>query len=299
MYHRGREQDKERIVWEKGWEERAWEMAGRGEEDTRDWLFSGGRPVSDVRPGLVPNSTKGSPTSEARTPYTCFHLKSHQAIFSFSSLYFLTCLTYPRWATSPPETFSISSSSKSSATHCSPLRCAHSYHYCLTSRLSSLPRPHRPSSPFTLTVFVALIANESQNLSVLRTCTTHLCVGQRFKDESLSTQRLYMHAFAFKNTEPDRHPRRDRWILYIYFPPPCPFLTHAPVFEQTANYYTRRKHEIWPVQRHNDRSIFHTFIFIRSYLYPHFFSHFNPLHCLYYHTYCMQVAMILFIHQSA
>lgn len=77
MYHRGREQDKEGIVWEKGWEERAWEMAGRGEVDTRDWLFSGGRLVSDVRPGLVPNSTKGSPTLEARTPYTCFHLKSH------------------------------------------------------------------------------------------------------------------------------------------------------------------------------------------------------------------------------
>lgn len=77
MYHRGREQDKEGIVRGKGWEERAWEMAGRGEEDTRDWLFSGGRPVSDVRPGLVPNSTKGSPTSEARTPNTCFHLKSH------------------------------------------------------------------------------------------------------------------------------------------------------------------------------------------------------------------------------
>lgn len=79
-------------------------------------------------------------------------------------------------------------------------------HYCLTSLLSS---PTHPSSPFTLTVFVPLIANESQNLSVLRTCTTYLCVGQCFKDESLSTQRLYMHAFAFKNTKPDRHPRRD------------------------------------------------------------------------------------------
>lgn len=31
-------------------------MAGRGEGDTRDWLFSGGRPVSDVRPGFVSNS---------------------------------------------------------------------------------------------------------------------------------------------------------------------------------------------------------------------------------------------------
>lgn len=94
--------------------------------------------------------------------------------------------------------------------------CTVSYHYCLASLLFSPPPPPPPSplppssSPFTLTVFVALIANESQNLSVLRTCTTYLCVGQRFKDESLSTQRLYMHAFAFKTTVPDRHPRRDR-----------------------------------------------------------------------------------------
>lgn len=33
-------------------------MAGRGEGDTRDWLFSGGRSVSCVRPGLVSNSPK-------------------------------------------------------------------------------------------------------------------------------------------------------------------------------------------------------------------------------------------------
>lgn len=87
---------------------------------------------------------------------------------------------------------------------------------------SLLPPPHfscsHLASPFILTVFVALIANESQNLSVLRTCTTHLCVGQCFKDESLSTQRLYVHAFAFKNAVPDRHLRQERYILYVYFP---------------------------------------------------------------------------------
>lgn len=66
MFHRGREQDKEGIVREVGWEERAWEMAQSSEVDTRDWLFSGGGPVSDVRPGLVANSTKVSPTLAAK-----------------------------------------------------------------------------------------------------------------------------------------------------------------------------------------------------------------------------------------
>lgn len=94
---------------------------------------------------------------------------------------------------------------------CTLLSSTHtdSYHYCLTSFLLLL-LPFLSNPFFTLTVFVALIANECQNLSVLRTCTTYLCVGQRFKDESLSAQRLYMHPFAFNNTEPDRHPRRGR-----------------------------------------------------------------------------------------
>ncbi len=139
--------------------------------------------------------------------------------FSASSLHFLTYFSTAEqlFLLKLPETFSWISS----ATHCSPLHCTL---YRLLSLLLSLlaffspppppplppPPLHPPSSkPFTLTVFVALIANESQNLSALRTCTTYLCVGQRFKDESLSTQRLYMHAFAFKNSEPDRHPRRD------------------------------------------------------------------------------------------
>lgn len=87
-------------------------------------------------------------------------------------------------------------------------------------------------------------------------------------------------------------------IKYIFFPS-CPFLTHALVFEQGTNYYTRRKHEIWPVQRHYDGSIFHTFIFICSYLNPHlfFFSFIwtNLAVCITIH---MQAEMILFIHQS-
>lgn len=70
-------------------------------------------------------------------------------------------------------------------------------------------------NPFTLTVFVALTANECQNLSVLRTCTAYLCVGQRFKDESLSAQRLYMHAFEFNNTELKRYSRQIHICVYV------------------------------------------------------------------------------------
>lgn len=128
--------------------------------------------------------------------------------FPHSCLYFLSpmLLTFAKKLFPP-----VSSSSNSSAANHSPLHCTRSYRCSLTfsSRIRLLPAHPLPPALFTQTVFVALIANESQNLSALRTCTTYLCVGQRFKDESLSTQRLYMHAFAFENTEPDRHPRQD------------------------------------------------------------------------------------------
>lgn len=137
-----------------------------------------------------------------------FHLKPNYAVFLFYIYIFL--LTQ---RTTLPETYSISSDFLLPTT----LLFTASPYFSSLLLPPHFSRSH-PTSPFILTVFVALIANESQNLSVLRTCTTHLCVGQCFKDESLSTQRLYVHAFAFKNTEPDRHLRKERYILYVYFP---------------------------------------------------------------------------------
>lgn len=67
-----------------------------------------------------------------------------------------------------------------------------------------------------------------------------------------------------------RRPRQDCSMLYMhtYFPPLVLFLTHALVFEQTEKKSTYRRCtcEIWLIQRHYHDSIFHTFIFICSYL---------------------------------
>lgn len=76
-------------------------MAGRGEADTGDWLFSGGRPASDVRPGLVPNSTKAG-QHRLQTPYTCFHLKSHSCYFFF---FLLSLCSLPIWLTLAKQLF--------------------------------------------------------------------------------------------------------------------------------------------------------------------------------------------------
>lgn len=118
----------------------------------------------------------------------------------------------------------------SSQTFCFLLLTSAPHTFELTSSLPpSAPTPPSLTTlqPFTLIVVVAFIANERQHLSVLKTCTAYLCVGQRFKDEGLSAQRLYMHAFAFNNTEPDRHPRQECKILYIS-PSPCPFFDSSP-----------------------------------------------------------------------
>lgn len=88
------------------------------------------------------------------------------------------------------------SASYSSAIGCSPLYCSRSLRCCLT--FSSSPSSSSPFIALRLAFLRRrfLDADESLNLSALRTGTTDLCVGQRFKDESLSTQRLCTHAFA-------------------------------------------------------------------------------------------------------
>lgn len=71
-------------------------------------------------------------------------------------------------------------------------------------------------------------------MSALMAYTTYLCVGQPFKDESLSTQRLYMHAFASRNTEPDVQDKSVRCYICIHISHSLIlFLTHALVFEHT------------------------------------------------------------------
>lgn len=132
---------------------------------------------------------------EAATLCTCFHLKS--LYYSFPLSLFFTLAKYLLLKLS---------SSHLPLTLLLPIARQHT---ALISPPPPQPTPPLHCSPFTVTVFVALIANESQDLSMLGTCTTYLCVGQCLKDESLSTQRLYMHAFELKNTEPESHPSRD------------------------------------------------------------------------------------------
>lgn len=121
--------------------------------------------------------------------HCCWHLPCHTlslnvcAVSPFASLFLR------------PETFAIPSPS--------PL--------LLSTALPSPPHPSpppthqpiltHPTSHFLLTLFVSLIGMRDRNLSAFKTCTTFLCVGQHFTDERLSTQRLYMHAFAFENAE--------------------------------------------------------------------------------------------------
>lgn len=137
-----------------------------------------------------------------------------------SFLFYYCCATFQGV---PPETFSNAHFSIFLSTLLLPTALLYTAQtLIITASPLFSPPPPPPTlssfSPFTLTAFVALIANECQNLSALRTCTSYLCVGHRFKDESLSAQRLYTHAFAFDNTEPDRHSRQDRETLYIFFP---------------------------------------------------------------------------------
>lgn len=157
-----------------------------------------------------------------------------------------------------------------------------------------------PPSMFCWLYLCLSLPVRGRNLSALKTCTTYLCVGQHFTDESLSTQRLYMHAFAFENAEPDVQDKTVRCYICTHISHPSSRFWHMPSClsrQKKKNYYRRRTREIWLIQRHYHGSIFHTFIFICSYLKPDFsfvsiLTHFT----LYYHTY--DALLEVFIYQS-
>lgn len=133
------------IVWEKRWEERAWEMAERGEVDTRDWFFSGGRPLSDVRPGLLSNSTKvlqccglDCQILQFKMTLCCFSYFYHcWTTFPLKSLWNFLQLTFLHL----PLALLLPSTLLHTA------HCTDSYHYYLSSLLLC-PLP-LSSSPFT------------------------------------------------------------------------------------------------------------------------------------------------------
>lgn len=100
--------------------------------------------------------------------------------------------------------------------------------------------PRLPSSSPFIALILAFLrsyfldADESRNLSALRTCTTDLCVGQRFKDESLSTQRLCTHAFALENTELGTY-----IFIYIYIFLPTSYLFLSCGADRKSQYKTQ------------------------------------------------------------
>lgn len=94
-----------------------------------------------------------------------------------------------------------------------------------------------------------------------------------------------MHLHSVAPSQRDIHDKAVRFYIYIF--PMSLFLTHAPVFEQRANHYTRPKRETRPdskaLRRINISHIYiHMFLPQSSLL---FFPNVNPLRCLYYHTY--------------
>lgn len=157
-----------------------------------------------------------------------------------------------------------------------------------------------PTIHVLLTVFVSLIASERQKFVCAQDLyNIFMCRSTLHRWEPFNPK--VIHACICIRKRGARRPRQDCSMLYMhtYFPPLVSFLTHALVFEQTEkkNYYRRRTREIWLIQRHYHGSIFHTFIFICSYLKPDFsfvsiLTHFT----LYYHTY--DALLEVFIYQS-
>lgn len=203
----------------------------------------------------------------------------HLRCFPLFCLYF--CLQKP----SPPYLLRLS---------CSPL-----------PRLVPLPHPPstHPTSHFPLTVFVSLIADErqkfvrAQDLYSAFMCRSTLHRWEPFKPKVI-------HACICMRKRGARRPRQDCSMLYMhtYFPPLVLFFDTCPRVwadrkKKKKSTYRRCTCEIRLIQRHYHESIFHTYIFICSYLKTDFsfvsiLTHFTP----YYHTY--HALLEVFIYQS-